>query len=527
MNLKKLLGCALASFIGIHAVSALDIDVREVGAVPDGKTLNTEAIQKAIDMCSAKGGGTVIITGGEYVIGSIFLKDNVTLNITKEAALVGSTSRDNYIHQGEYTGLINALKADNIGITGEGMIFGNGQAFFETDNAPNRPMILYLQECTRVKVKDVFMKNSAFWGFKMSRCDGVIVDGIRIYNHCNWNNDGIDIESKNVVIANCILTTDDDALCFKSDVQDFIVENVTVTNCILSSNCNYIKFGTASSGGFRNITISNCTLRPNETTLPLKWGNTPRDWRKLVPGVTKEVTGISGIALEVVDGGLMDQISISNITMDGIQTPIFIRLGHRNKDDRKGVLKNVIISNIVATSESLITNNITGLEDSPVENVMLSNMIFNMKAGGTIKDANMPVPEVPDAYPENRMFNFQMLSGYGMYIRHAKGITLDNIVFNLQPGEEYRPAVYAEDVHGLRLLDMQAEPSLGNQPAIRLNDCTNALISGFSANKEIPVLLEVKGNKTDNIKLINNDLSLVKKAVDSSDKSLADKVTVK
>lgn len=526
MKLIKLSGFCIALVCATSA-SAVDINIKDRGAVPDGKTINTAVIQKAIDECSAKGGGNVIVAGGEYMTGSIFLKDNVNLYIDKAAVLVGSTDKEHYIKKGNSIGLIGAVGVDNIGISGEGMIFGNGQAFFETDNAPGRPMIAYLKECTRVTVRDVFMKNSASWGFKLEKCDNVIVDGIRIYNHCNWNNDGIDIDSRNVIVANCIFDTDDDALCFKSDDRDFDVENVVVTNCILSSNCNFIKFGTGSYGGFKNISISNCTLRRNTTFLKVSWGTTPRDWTKLVPGVTDPITGISGIALEVVDGGFMDQIAISNITMTGVQTPIFIRLGHRNKDDRKGTLQNVTISNIVATAESLITNNITGLEDSPVENIMLSNMIFNMKAGGTIEDAHKAIPEARDVYPENRMFNGQMLSAYGMYIRHAKGITLNNIVFNLQPGDEYRPAIYAEDVSNLRILDIQAQPSLGGQPAIRLVDSRNTIIRGFSADKEIPFLLEVKGTRTDNIQLMGNDYSLVKKVVDSPDKELIKKVSVK
>lgn len=523
-RVKLLIILYLTIFIN-PKIFSININVKETGAIADSITINTDAIQKAIDICSQKGGGVVTISNGTYVCGSIFLKDNVTLHIEKDAVLEGSTNIDHYIHLGKRTALINAVKVNNIGLTGSGMVLGNGEAFFQTDNAPNRPIILYLQECTKVNIKDIFLKNSAFWGFKMSQCDGVIVDGIRIYNHCNWNNDGIDIESKNVIISNCIFTTDDDALCFKSDKEDFTVENISVSNCVISSNCNYIKFGTASRGGFKNITISNCSLRPNKTILPLKWGNTERDWTKLIPGVTKKVIGISGIALEVVDGGFMDQIAISNITMTGVQTPIFIRLGQRKKD-KKSSLKNVNISNVIATSESLITNTIAGLENSPIENVVLSNIHFYMKAGGTIEDAFSPVPEVPEAYPENRMFNGQMLSGYGMYIRHAKDITFDNVSFKLQPGNEFRPAIYAEDVQNFRLLDVQASPSQGNQPVIRIKDCSNVLVRDFFAKEKIPLLLEALGNRTKNIRLLNCDTTLMQEIVKSSD-SLINEISVK
>ncbi len=529
--MKKLCSLILCGVMSLYSysASALDINVKETGAVGDGKTMNTEAIQNAIDKCSASGGGTVIVSDGTYLSGSIFLKDNVTLHVDAGAVLAGSGDHTNFKPGNDTYAFIGASKANNIGLSGSGMIFGNGQDYPKQDGAPNRPILVNFAHCTGVTIKDIFLKDSPSWACKLYMCDRVIVDGVRIDNNSGWNNDGIDLSSRNVVVSNCIIFADDDAVCFKSDrADDFMVENIAVTNCVISSNCNFIKFGTGSRVGFRNISISNCTLTRNYTFFYSYWGtpDNPRDWRKIVPGVTNPITGISGIALEVVDGGVMDQISISNITMNGCQTPIFMRLGHRN-GEKPGQLKNINISNIVATSESLIANNITGLEDAPVENVILSNMIFKQKAGGTIEDANKPVPEKRDAYPENRMFDNQMLPAYGMYIRHAKGITLDNIVFKLQDGEEYRPAVYAEDVHGMQLRDLQAEPSLGNQPVIRLVDCSNALVSGFFAEKNTPVLLEVKGDKTDNVKLINNDLSLVGKAVDSPDKSLLQKVSVK
>jgi polygalacturonase len=143
--------------------------------------------------------------------------------------------------------LIYADSVENIGIVGEGTIDGNGKspAFITEDDNPNRPKLIFIVNCKRVKVENLRFQNTAFWLQHYFACDGVYIKGLNIYNHGNKNVDGIDIDSKNVVIQDCIIDCDDDALCFKSD-GNFLCENVVVTNCILSSNCNFIKMGTAS-----------------------------------------------------------------------------------------------------------------------------------------------------------------------------------------------------------------------------------------------------------------------------------------
>lgn len=309
--------------------------------------------------------------------------------------------------------------------------------------------MLLVKDSNNFSVENIRMQNSAFWTFRIFRSECVFVRGIRIYSHTNWNNDGIDIDGKNVVVSDCVIDCDDDAVCLKSDDDKFVVENVAITNCVIASNCNPIKFGTASRAGFKNVTISNCIIRAASESNIRNWNTVP--WMKKFC-VAKPITGISGIALEAVDGGFLENVTISNIVMTDIQTPIFIRVGHRNKDERRGFVKNVVIRGITATAQSQISSSITGVEGGRVENVSISDCVFNLLDGGPSSDGTEKVPEEVGSYPENRMFR-TCLPSYGMYVRHADNITLRNIQFLTSPGKPSRPSVVSDDVSGLRIID--------------------------------------------------------------------------
>jgi polygalacturonase len=290
------------------------------------------------------------------------------------------------------------------------------------------------------------------------RCDGVTVRGVRMHTHGKEGNDGIDIESKNVVISDCHIQSDDDAICFKSPDKDYVVENCAVTNCIIASNCNAIKFGTASLGGFRNIAVSNCVIRrATETSI---W-----HWKEMYPySVTEDFTNLAGLALEVVDGGFMDQVVISNIAMTGVQTPIFIRLGARKKP--AGTLKNIIISGITATSESLMASTIAGIPGHCIENVILRDILIHSPGGGTAEWAEKTPDENEDKYPENRMFG-KISPAHGLYARHVRNLTIDNIQCYAAKTEE-RPAFRFDDVKNYSLENYQATTPAGKQPLIKL-----------------------------------------------------------
>lgn len=464
----------LLSFIA-PCIYADSVNVNDFGAIGDGKYLNTEKIQAAIDHCSKTGGGEVVFPKGVFVTGTLILKDNVTLFLGSSTVIQGSERKEDYpLFRNDFKALIYGADSKNVSICGSGIIDGQGRNFFEKDNHPGRPILVLFDRCKKVRVQDVFLKNSAMWTFRLHKCDDVLVRGIDIYSHDNYNNDGIDIESRNVIISDCRIDTDDDAIVFKSKDPTCIVENVTVTNCILSANCNFIKFGTESHGVFRNVAISNCVLhRASEAKF--------HPWQKIVWGVAGFNTGISGIALEVVDGGTMDQVTISNISMEDVQTPVFIRLGKRNQDERIGSLRNVSISNIVATSQSFISGSITGIPEARVENIILRDFIFNIKGGGTAADAAKEVPEVRNNYPENRMFG-QMLPSYGFFIRHAQNIVLDNVQLRYHTEKEERHAIVAEDVPLLQIRNSMWEKPNGNLESLKINNCPNAVLSN---NREL------------------------------------------
>ncbi len=429
-------------------------NVTRFGAVGDGGKLDTEAIQSAIDACTQAGGGNVILPAGTYLSGTLMLRDNVNLHLQEGATLLGSTNLEDYPeiqsemhHYYEKIVLRSLIYGENlshVSITGKGTIDGQGAAFVVTskkkpDRYLNRPHIIRLYACKNVQVKDINMRNSAMWMQHYLACENLTVTGIKVYNHANQNNDMIDIDGcRNVIISDCYGDTDDDALTFKS-TSEHACENITVTNCILSSHCNAIKCGTESTGGFKNFTISNCVIKPSADEDPI-FGRR---------------NGNSGISLEIVDGGVMDGITISNISMDGPEVPIFIRLGNRARKHfpeaetpAVGQLSNVLISQVIARNTGKTGCAITGIPGYPVKNIKLSNMILEFAGGVKAPVLPADVPELEDLYPEATMFG--ELPAYAFFIRHAEDISLSDITATtLEP--DMRKPVIIQDVKGITI----------------------------------------------------------------------------
>ena len=489
---------------------AKDVVITEYGAVADGKTLNTALIQKAIDACRDSGGGRVTVPVGKFLTGTIQLWDNIELHLAKNAVLLGSTDNPTAYRD---SALVLVKGVENVTISGHGMIDGQGwhQNFNNRGRKVkvSRPYEIFVRKSKFVRITGIKLRNAPMWVIRLKESEWITIDNIDIYSHSNTNNDGIDIDARNVVISNSIIDTDDDAIVFKSWSKDFIVENVAISNCRIASNCNAIKFGTWSAYGFRNISISNCVIT-NATE-----DNVRKPWYERYEGITKQPTVISGIALEVVDGGFMDQVTISNISMQGVQTPIFIRLGDR---DGIGSLKNVLISNIIATNESRITSSITGIPGSYVENVTIRDVIFNSKGTGTLEHTDKNVPENNKGYPENRMYGAS-LPAHGFYVRHAKGIQFENFRLNLL-NPEARAAIVLDDVHHSSLKNIQADTPTDDQPLFRFIQSQNIWFSAYQNTKPVGTLLSVEGNKTKKIILDGNDLMEVKKVYEVKDGAL-------
>lgn len=462
----------------------------------DGKTLTTSGIQEAINDCAKNGGGIVSLPAGEYLTGTIKLRSKVTLNLEKGAIIYGSRNISDYLETGRRIALIFAENLSDIGITGEGEIHGNGDAYNWGNGTEGRPTLVLLFDCKKVNVNGVKLSDSGFWTFRFVRCDVVDIRNVSVDGHATWNNDGFDIESKNVTISDCVIDADDDALCFKNEDTGFTVENVSVTNCKLASNCNFIKFGTASAGGFKNISVSNCQLSKCSKSLLRFWEN------QSIPGVTNPITGLAGIALEIVDGGFMENITISDITMEDVQTPIFIRLGKR-KISSNSYLKDIHIKDITAKSESYVASSITGVPGLRIQNIEISNVNLNLKGGGRISDSSVFVPEKEDQYPENRMFDKLMLPGFGFYIRHADGIKLDNVSITTYTGTEERHTIFADDVTGLAISNSKLKSPDSNLSVVHLESCKSIKFQNNSLSNTTNLLYDLVNTSESEVESTN------------------------
>ncbi len=517
--------------------ASISINLADIGGVGDGITLNTAKIQLAIDSCNKTGGGTIVFPKGNFLTGTIVLRSNVTLHLEADAVLLGSTDLKDYKFSDAFIAeknpyadvnkqaLIYAFDAKNIAVTGPGTIDGQGKSFETVSRLGSmaafrgevsfskikifRPRLIEIIKCTNINFSNISIKNSPSWGLHLIGCDLVYLHQINLDSHVRPNNDGLDIEScKNVMIANCSVYSDDDGICFKSSIPNMPVENVVVTNCIVRSNCSGIKFGVASVAGFKNIAVSNCTIHD---------------------------CAQGAIKFMAVNGGTTEDITISNIAMHNVEGPIFMRLGDAGKRDKLkgfdyssvddnakqpiGKIKNVRITGITATlktvriQDSMLVGDwdptavfgilITGIPGYYIENVTLSDMQLSFPGGGTKAHAKNEVPENETMYPEQHFF--KTLPAYGAYIRHAKGISLNNIRFTLQ-SDDYRPAIVTKDVENLELFKVSAEVNPSTEAIFRLIDTKNVLISNARSLGNANALLKVEGKQSGDILLMNNDL---------------------
>ncbi len=484
---------AAAAQPGRPATGQAGFSVRDHGASGDGTHLDTRAIQDAIDACARAGGGTVFFPAGAYLSGTIVLKSRVTLHLDAGAVLLGSQDLRDYpsfvpalrSFTDTYTekSLIYAEGLQDIGICGRGVIDGQGAAFKGAYKV--RPYLMRFVSCRNVSVADVSIKDSPMWVQHYLACEGVEIRGIGVHSRVNVNNDGIDIDgSQRVRISDCEISSGDDAIVLKA-TADRPCKDVVIANCVLSSACNALKLGTESNGGFENIAISNCTIYD---------------------------TRLAGIALEMVDGGVLDRVNISNIVMNSVVAPIFIRLGDRARPIAEGGarppvgnLRDVSIANVQAMGAGAVGCAIAGLPGHAIENVVLENLRLTFAGGGKLADARREIPENAGKYPEHNMFG--TLPAYGFYCRHVKGLSLRNIETAFLQDDE-RPALVCDDVEGLELAGSALAGS------VRLQQVRDAFVHGCRAPGRIQTWMEVSGAQSERISVIGNDLPNANKAVD-------------
>ncbi|MEV0405563.1 glycoside hydrolase family 28 protein [Actinoallomurus sp. NPDC050550] len=435
-------------------------DVRRFGAKGDGVTIDTPAINRAIDAAAKADrrdggpGGTVHLPAGTYASYSIRMKSNVALYIAHGATLLAAAptatqgydpaepgagnSYQDYGHSHWHNSLIWGEGLTNVTIFGPGVIDGKG--LVSGGSKESQPLqgnkAIALKLCRNVLIQDVTMLNGGHFCILPTGVDNFRIDGLVI----DTNRDGIDIDCcKNVRISNTMVNSpNDDAIVLKSSyalnqVRD--TENVTIDNCLVSGfdlgtlydgtykrgkfgRTGRIKCGTEANGGFKNIAISNVVF-----------------------------DNCRGLALETVDGGHLEDITVSNITMRDVQMPFFLRLGSRMRgpsDLQIGTLRRVSISNVTVTgADPRYPSTIAGIPGHPIEDVRISDVRHLMVGGLTPGDAVQNPPELENAYPEPSMFG--TLPAFGFFIRHADQVSIENVDVGYQQ-QDTRPAVVLRDV---------------------------------------------------------------------------------
>lgn len=435
--------------------------VEEHGAVGDGTTLNTAAIQRAIDSCAAAGGGVVLFSKGRYLTGTLYLRSNVMLQVDEDAVVLGS--RD---HKRDYpatpvdqpytnpeTGfeyrsipdprkpnrqinnanprqqaLIIAIRQENIGIRGDGMIDFQGYKWNPTyalgrHTTGRHPFGLRFMECRNIHLKDIRLKNSNKWMQLYVHCENVLIEGLRVLNQVSFENDGLDLDGcRNVIVRNCVFSTEDDALCLKG-MSGLVTENILIENCAIYSQCNAFKIGTDTEGDFRNILLRNCTLGgiPPDS-------NTYFRFRRMRKHYVD-----SGLALEAVDGGTTEDIVVQDCTILRSNTPVFLRSGRRNRtckqrpDPVHGTLRNILLTGITARDCEKDGSFISGIESSWIHDVTIRN--YDLEAKAIRRDVKRRIKKLEDGYPDANQFNWlgRGFPASGFWIRNARDIRFEQV----------------------------------------------------------------------------------------------------
>lgn len=464
--MKKIL-FAVILFSSTQSLVAKDYPASLFGIYSDGVTLNTRSIQYAIDYIHDNGGGRLVFHVGRYLTGSIHLKSDVTIDLREGAVLLGSLNPFDYDRK-IFTALVFAYDQQNIGITGKGVIDGQGRELgrnvvdlvhkgilkdlFRNDRpeAESRAMLINFRSCRNVLVRRITLKNAASWVQTYDQCKNVQIDSIFVDSRAYWNNDGIDIvDCDSVAITNSYIDASDDAICLKSHDEKSFCNNVLIKNCIARSSANGIKFGTASRGGFSKIKIINNKIFD---------------------------TYRSAISFAAVDGGFIEDIEVDSLQAYNTGNAIFLRIGERIKG-RKGRMENVRISNVYVEipankpdagyefegpiedmPRNISPASIVGLPDAVISTVTLSNIIIKYPGAGNPMFAKVgveelsKVPEKAAAYPEFSMFG--ELPAWGLYIRHARNIQVNNLVLSCEK-KDYRAAIIADDAHDISFKNLK------------------------------------------------------------------------
>jgi polygalacturonase len=478
--------------LGLNTLEAAEkiYDISRLGAVGDGKTLNTRVIQQVIDDCSKQGGGKVRIPAGTWLSGTLLLKSGVTLSLDQNAVLLGSSNIDDYRLIEPFTDgngatlgycLVCAVGANNIGIEGKGAIDGQGREVFKSGGKSRRPFLLRMLRCNRISFQVVTLRNSTAWAVHLFECRDITARGVAIRSKGLANNDGFDIDgSQNVTIAHCDIDTGDDAVCLKT-TGNSPCRNVSVTDSKLASGWAAFKIGTETHADVEHIRVSRCE----------------------VPSAT------GAIKIFAVDGARAQDIEISDITIEKDAVPIQIRLGARLRtfvpgDAPKdmGFLKNVVIRNIKATRARDIGMFINGIPNHRIENLTIENVAIGLAGGGKPEDASLKIPENEKAYPDIETLA-KRLPVSSVYMRHVDGMKMRNVRITHEAPDP-RPAVYVLDGQNLEFTDVRLPANEVQTELLWLESVRNALLSNCVSGGNLKSFLRVDGSDSSNIVLRNN-----------------------
>ena len=480
-------------------------NVRTFGAVGDGTNLDSPAIDRAIAAAADGGGGTVLLPAGTYLSGSIHLRSNIHLLLDAGATILGAPqSLKAYDWTEPFPGVAfqdgghcyfhNSLlwgeQLTNVFITGHGTINGGGldrnpkildtmcgYNHFPVPNATNYPPVrignksIALKLCRNVVIRDLTIVHGGHFAILVTGCDNVTIDNVTI----DTNRDGMDLDCcRNTVVSNCrVNSPNDDGICPKSTYalgELRPTENLTIVNCQVSgfvegtlvdgtmkpakNGYGRIKFGTESSGGFRNCTVANCTFR-----------------------------SCHGLALEEVDGGIMDNITINNLTMMDVRDyAIYITTGKRNRTPNlttNSRARNILISNVIVDGVDKMSGiQINGLPEQPLAGIRLENIRLTSRGGGSATNVAVQLPELGTGYPEPKALG--TVPAYGIFARHVRDLELANIRVDFM-NTDLRPAAVFADIDGLEIDNFKPQLAAGVPAALMSDDVRGLVIRNSPA----------------------------------------------
>jgi Glycosyl hydrolases family 28 len=516
--------CFLILSIRVCA-AASTFNIADFGARNDGITLNTVAIQRAIDAAHQAGGGVVFVPRGRFLCGVIHLKSKVRLHLHEEAVLLASTDRAHYGPSMQASPWILTEDAQQVAITGGGLIDGQCDLLIQDIYAKlragtlqdpewkrfnpwhqrrpserNRPRMIEFRRCDSVTVSGVRMQNGTSWIQDYRECTRVLIEGIDVLSNTFLNNDGIDLtDCKDAVVRNCRVNAADDGICLKSSNRTIGCENILVENCSVRSSASAIKLGTASHGGFRNITVRNIRIHD---------------------------TYRSAVAIESVDGGNVENVHVSDIRAINTGNAFFIRLGHRNTDSVQGRMRGITIrdmrvevprgkpdrgyfmegpelliasgddperihpgtglpiwhhygidTNAAKYPHNVFPSSVTGIPGHPVQDLVLEDIEIIYEGGSerttneiAPDEAGQRIPEAVSAYPEFSMFG--ELPAWGMFSRHVEGLRIRDVRMHSKDPDHRMPLLFMDTknfimkdmrINGKRIMSRQLESPAPDQ----------------------------------------------------------------